>query len=311
MNIQVEKKDISRVGHTSMDVQGYLVALCSEETAGIDYIILRNVLKCFGEDYEIVAEYKDELEHDVAYATNLPWSLYEETVFEKESINEAREHLEFMGKLIVGDWSAGCFGNTLRIENNGIRLAARGDEELERIIFDVENKTVSVKVKHPILPEDTPRTVDLSDATVFFEELRNDVEILLGRPEAITPNADRTVFEISGIKVFKRGIHSGFHMDGWTVSCIGRRFIINNNGMKLAVRGDEELEKIIFDVENKTVSVRVKEPKLSAKAPRTADLSGATELFEELRKDIEKLLTEKGDFKSVTPNADRTVFEIS
>lgn len=74
---------------------------------------------------------------------------------------------------------------------------------------------------------------------------------------------------------------------------------------------DEGLEKVIFDTEKKTISVKVKTQTTPANAPRTVDLSDATEFFEEVRKNIENILTEKGDFEKVTPNADRTVFEIS
>lgn len=106
-------------------------------------------------------------------------------------------------------------------------------------------------------------------------------------------------------------LHKSLTIGAWSVNCCGKRFIINNNGIKLAAREDEDLEKIIFDVEKKTVSVKVKNPTLSDKIPRTVDLSDATEFFEELRKNLEDILTKKGEFKSVTPNTDRTVFEVS
>lgn len=109
----------------------------------------------------------------------------------------------------------------------------------------------------------------------------------------------------------KKEFHDGFHFDNWTVRCNGETFIVNNHGMKLVARSDEGLEKVIFDTDKKTVSVEVKTPTLSDKAPRTVDLSDATEFFEEVRNNLEKVLTEKGDFEKVTPNADRTVFEIS
>ena len=109
----------------------------------------------------------------------------------------------------------------------------------------------------------------------------------------------------------KKEFHDGFHFGNWTVSCNGKTFIVNNNGMKLCARDDEDLEKIIFDADKKTVSLKVKSQTLSDKAPRIVDLNDATEFFDELRKDIEKILTEKGEFKSVTPNKDRTVFVIS
>lgn len=106
------------------------------------------------------------------------------------------------------------------------------------------------------------------------------------------------------LKVYKVG--------DWTVSCSGRRFKINNNGIKLFVREDEELEKILFDVDKKTVSVKVKNPTLSEKVPRVLDLSNDIEFFEALRKDLEMILTTKwGKFTSVIPNEDRTNFEVS
>ena len=105
--------------------------------------------------------------------------------------------------------------------------------------------------------------------------------------------------------------HKPLKVGNWTASCYGKTFKFNNNGIKLWARNDEGLEKVIFDTDKKTVSVKVKTPTLSDKAPRTVDLSDATEFFEEVRKNIENILTEKGDFEKVTPNADRTVFEIS
>ena len=116
-----------------------------------------------------------------------------------ELSEEARTYLELHKSLTVGDWSASCWGKTFKVNNNGIKLAAREDEDLERIIFDVEKKTVSVSVKNPTLPEKAPRIVDLSEATEFFEELRKDIEKILtgiGTFKSVTSNADRTVFEV-------------------------------------------------------------------------------------------------------------------
>jgi hypothetical protein len=109
----------------------------------------------------------------------------------------------------------------------------------------------------------------------------------------------------------KKEFHDGFHFDNWTVRCNGETFIVNNHGMKLVARSDEGLEKITFDIDNKTISVKVKTPTLPDKAPRMVDLSNDVEFFNVLHEEIEKVLTEKGDFEKVTPNADRTVFEIS
>ena len=112
-------------------------------------------------------------------------------------------------------------------------------------------------------------------------------------------------------KVFRVEFNDGFQMGDWGVTCYRKTFRVNNHGIKLAAIEDEDLEKIIFDVEKKTVSVKVKNPTLPAKVPRIVDLSDTIEFFEELRKDIENVLTTKnGKFTSVTPNDDRTVFEI-
>ena len=120
---------------------------------------------------------------------------------EKLDLSEVtRKHLEEHKPLIVGDWGANCWGKRFKVNNKGIKLIAKEDEDLEKIIFDVENKTVSVKVKNPTLPAKVPRTVDLSDATEFFEELRKNIETILtikGTFTAVTPNEDRTVFEVS------------------------------------------------------------------------------------------------------------------
>lgn len=97
----------------------------------------------------------------------------------------------------------------------------------------------------------------------------------------------------------------------WVADCYHKRFKVNNNGIKLWAKEDENLEQVIFDTEKKTVSVKVKTPTLSDKAPRTLDLSNDVEFFEALRKNIEELLTqEKGKYTSVIPNEDRTIFEI-
>lgn len=113
---------------------------------------------------------------------------------------ESVKYLELHKPLIVGDWSASCWGKTFKVNNSGIKLVARDDEGLERIIFDTEKKKVSVKVKNPTLPPNAPRILDLSDAVDFFEELRKDIENILttrdGTFQSVTPNADRTAFEI-------------------------------------------------------------------------------------------------------------------
>ena len=117
-----------------------------------------------------------------------------------ELSEEARNYLELHKSLTIGDWSANCWGKRFKVNNHGIKLIAREDEDLEKIVFDVEKKTVSVSVKNPTLSEKVPRVVNLSEATEFFEELRKNIEMILkikGTFESVTPNDDRTVFEVS------------------------------------------------------------------------------------------------------------------
>ena len=248
---------------------------------------------------------------------------------EKLNLSEKKfENFEPHKPLIIGDWSATCCNKTFKVKNNGLKLVARGSEDLEKIYFDLEKKTVSIKVKGPVL-DDAPRKVDLSDAPEFFEELRKNVEILLtvkGTYESVTPNAERTAFDVSSgfeyydeeteSEVSKKGVridwYDGFEMGEWAAYCWDTFFDLAHHSLAvLYADEDEYLEKIIFDTEKKTVSIRAKKPKRSLLDRCKVDLSDAPEFFEELRKEIETILTRIGTFKSVTPNADRTVFEVT
>ena len=82
MNLQVEKKDICLIGHTTFSKDGYAAFICSTQQNHIEYILLRNILKCFGE-YKIVDTYEMfENEEDLlsvtdrVFVTNLPFSVY-------------------------------------------------------------------------------------------------------------------------------------------------------------------------------------------------------------------------------------------
>ena len=79
--LQVEKSDITRIGNQAFNENGYLGFICSGETWHIECILLRSILRCFG-DYEILEEndffWGDDDEADVEILTNLPYSIYEE-----------------------------------------------------------------------------------------------------------------------------------------------------------------------------------------------------------------------------------------
>lgn len=105
---------------------------------------------------------------------------------------------------VCGNWSVSCFGKHFRLNNKGLKLAVERGEELKKVIFDTEKKTIEVVVENSISPK-VPRVADLSDAPEFFDEVRNGIEEILGckssvddKPfyDNITPNEDRTVFEI-------------------------------------------------------------------------------------------------------------------
>ena len=96
----------------------------------------------------------------------------------------------------------------------------------------------------------------------------------------------------------------------WSVSANDISFKLNNKGIKLWAKREEHLTEVSFDIENKTVSLQVETPVLSEKAPRKVDLSDDPQFFEDLRENIEEILL-KGEYSSVTPNEDRTIFKIS
>ena len=85
MKIEVEKKDINKIGYTGYKENGFLAIICNGDTANIEEILLRSILKCFGDEYKII-ETKDfiiwgdrgqEDIIDILFVTNLPYEIYE------------------------------------------------------------------------------------------------------------------------------------------------------------------------------------------------------------------------------------------
>ena len=91
MTIEVEKEDIGKIGNTWYNEDGFLAITCDGETANIEEILLRNVLKCFGEEYHIVSSKDfiwheddfDEWDFDIEFITNLPYEVYNECTQKK------------------------------------------------------------------------------------------------------------------------------------------------------------------------------------------------------------------------------------
>ena len=84
MNIEVVKEDIKRIGHTCYNEGGSLAIMCDGDTCNIEEILLRSILKCFGDDYKVIKteDYiweKDEGEVvcEILYVTNLPYEIYD------------------------------------------------------------------------------------------------------------------------------------------------------------------------------------------------------------------------------------------
>ena len=86
MKLEVKKEDIRKIGNTCSNEKGFLAIICNGDTANIEEILLRNVLKCFGEEYHIVSaedfiwdeDDYDEWDFDIEFITNLPYEKYDE-----------------------------------------------------------------------------------------------------------------------------------------------------------------------------------------------------------------------------------------
>lgn len=81
MNLTVCGKDILRIGNTWFNEDGKLSVIADAETAGVESILLRNILLCFGDGYAITDEVDYEWENGelgILLRTSLPYELFEE-----------------------------------------------------------------------------------------------------------------------------------------------------------------------------------------------------------------------------------------
>ena len=76
MNIDVKKEDIKKIGNTKYNEGG--------DTCNIEEILLRSILKCFGDDYKVIKteDYiwendEGEVVYEILYVTNLPYEIYD------------------------------------------------------------------------------------------------------------------------------------------------------------------------------------------------------------------------------------------
>ena len=85
MNIEVTKEDIKKIGYACYNEGGFLEIMCDGDTYNIEYILLRSILKCFGDEYKIIKtevfiwknEEGEEEVFDILYITNVPYELFE------------------------------------------------------------------------------------------------------------------------------------------------------------------------------------------------------------------------------------------
>ena len=81
LHITVCRKDILRIGHTWFNEDGKLSVIAGAETAGVESILLRNILLCFGDGYAVTDEVDYEWENGelgILLRTSLPYELFEE-----------------------------------------------------------------------------------------------------------------------------------------------------------------------------------------------------------------------------------------
>ena len=83
MNIEVEKSDIWKIGRGCWSNEGgYLAIDCDVSNVNTDEILLRSILKCFGDDYTVtdILEYVNDEDMIDGYmlVTNLSFEKFEE-----------------------------------------------------------------------------------------------------------------------------------------------------------------------------------------------------------------------------------------
>lgn len=84
MNIEVTKKDIKKIGYACYNEGGFLAIMCDGDTCNIEEILLRSILKCFGDEYKVIKreddiweDSKGEEVYDILFITNLPYEIYD------------------------------------------------------------------------------------------------------------------------------------------------------------------------------------------------------------------------------------------
>ena len=84
MNLDVQKEDIKKIGFACYNEGGFLEIMCDGDTCNIEDILLRSILKRFGDEYKVIKtedfiwkNEEGEEVYDILYITNLPYELFE------------------------------------------------------------------------------------------------------------------------------------------------------------------------------------------------------------------------------------------
>ena len=135
MYLKVQGKDINNIGYKVFDNEGYLTIVSEGSCYGLEDILLRNILRCFGEDYTMTDSYDYERpdepealeEMDVAWDTYLPWEIY---------CNE-KDTNEVMVDVLVNKSDISRIGHTAFDNEDGMATIIADGETclLEAILF--------------------------------------------------------------------------------------------------------------------------------------------------------------------------------
>ena len=84
MNVEVKKSDVWMIGRGCWRREGNFLAIeCNVDTVNYDEILLRSILKCYGEDYTVtnvlehICKDDEDLIDGYTLVTNLPFEMFE------------------------------------------------------------------------------------------------------------------------------------------------------------------------------------------------------------------------------------------
>ena len=126
VDVEVMKSDGKYIGHSAYEAEGFLTKIADSETCLLESILLRNILKCYGEQYQILEELDvpkdvedaDPWDTDLEFVTNLPWDVYMNDSKLNDGIRKvdvAESDMRRLGCQSYCDWVL-CYEKTAAIE---------------------------------------------------------------------------------------------------------------------------------------------------------------------------------------------------